>query len=573
MYSAAVSTFLNLNVSSWITPLNVPFERENKVFANAQNYLKGHESPHNNGYQNICCFFTGVVCIMAVYHIAKVAARIFVKPKNFNQPPAWKRINHIVTLAFENRSFDNQLGRLYPKSAEFNGLSGNEENSYIDRAGVKHTIKVWDSQGVRMDTPNPDPGEEFREMNFQLFETDQPIPGAIPTMGGFAQNYYDFICHDKTAQKELRKKRGLPEIGLANLEPTEEEIRDIMHCYSPDQVPVITQLARTFGVSDMYHASAPNQTWPNRFFMHAGTANGYENNNPPHFPYTMKTVFTRFNELKRENGWKIYYNDLPQSAALSDLWPHCNQFKHFDTFLEDARSGKLPSYSFIEPRYYQEKEFPNDQHPPHDVRHGEQLMAQVYNALRQSPCWKETLLVITYDEHGGCYDHQPPPSAVPPEPPKEGQKFNFDRYGVRVPAVFVSPLIASNTILRPPKGSKAPVFDHASIIASVRYCFGLGGPLTERDAVAPDLSGVLNMPAGTYNMGPEEIVAAPAPQTIIQKVERVAMTSLQESLYCMAMHLPTDSSLEEKHDPDRDVDLLTGRRIALARFFNFVHKA
>ena len=458
MCSAAVNTLLNLNLSSWIEPLKSAFRREHNIFANAaQNYLQKHESSHNNVCQKMCCFFTAVLCIIAVNHIVKVATRRFAKPKGSNPAPAWKRIKHIVTLAFENRSFDNQLGYLYSKSATFNGLSGNEENSYIDRAGNKHTIKVWDSQGARMNTPNPDPGEEFREMNFQLFQTDQPDPGATPTMSGFAQNYYDFICHDKTAQKELRKKRGLPEIGLEHLEtlePTEEDIRDIMHCYGPDQVPVITQLARTFGVSDMYHASAPNQTWPNRFFMHTGTANGYENNNPPHFPYTMKTVFTRFNELKRENGWKIYYNDLPQSATLSDLWPHHNQFKHFDAFLEDAHNGTLPFYSFIEPRYYQGKEFPNDQHPPHDVRHGEQFMAQVYNALRKSPQWKETLLIITYDEHGGCYDHQPPPSAVPPEPPREGQKFNFDRYGVRVPAVFVSPLIAPNTILRPPEAQQ-----------------------------------------------------------------------------------------------------------------------
>lgn len=575
------------------------FTKEHQVFQDAQNNLKGNHFPKVTKFERVRHFCIGVIFWTPIVNMVAILAMRTLFPSNpnsYSKPPAWQRINHIVVLMLENRSFDNLLGKLYPKSAQFNGLGGQEENTYQDRRGVKHSLKVWDSRGVRMDTPNPDPGEEFDDMTYQLFETHQPALANLPTMSGFAQNYYDFICRDGTAQKELRKKRGMKQLEGEFIEPTEAEIADIMHCYNPSEVPVISQLARSFAVSDMYHASAPNQTWPNRFFVHTGTANGFENNMPMHFPYTMKTLFTRFNDLKRNNGWKIYFHDIPQSATLSNLWKSPESFKPFSQFVEDAAKGHLPSYSFIEPRFYQEAQFPSDQHPPHDVRHGEQLIADVYNALRKSPQWKESLLVITYDEHGGCYDHQPPPQAVPPEPPKQNQKFHFDRYGVRVPAVLVSPLIAPQTILRPPADSKAPVFDHTSIIASVRNCFSLGGPLTKRDAVAPDFSSVLNMPEGRYNMGPEEITAPPAPKTSLQEAKGLSMNALQKALFHMSAHLPNNSALpkgenylinavrkihqlfrnalqgvEESADQGKAADLLTGRKIALTNFANFCH--
>lgn len=606
-----IVTDINLNLSFWSSVgclltspyregyrhFKMAFKTQNKVFQEAQNYLHGKNFPMESQYQRVSHFSAGVILWTPIVNmVAKLAMHTLFPSKqtSFKKPPSWQRINHIVVLMLENRSFDNLLGRLYPKSGQFNGLEGQEKNSYQDKEGVKHTIKIWDSQGVRMDAPNPDPGEEFKEMNYQLFENRQPTLATLPTMSGFAQNYYDFICNDPTAQKELRKKRGLNELEREIIEPTEEEIADIMHCYSPERVPVISQLARSFAVSDMYHASAPNQTWPNRFFVHTGTANGYENNSPLHFPYTMKTIFTRFNDLGRDKDWKIYYHDFPQSVTLSDLWPHPNSFKPFDKFLKDAGKGRLPSYSFIEPRFYQEAQFPSDQHPPHDVRHGEELMAEIYNTLRKSPHWKETLLVITYDEHGGCYDHQAPPPAVPPEASRENQKFAFDRYGVRVPAVFVSPLIAPQTILHPPVDAKAPVFDHTSVIASVRNCFSLGIPLTARDAVAPDFSSVLNMPEGEYNMGPEEIIAPPAPKTTIQEAQGKGMNALQKNLHQVSKHLPNNSTLpkdenflinavkkinqlagsalqgkERSLDQKAAVDLLTGRQQALANFANF----
>ena len=187
-----------------------------------------------------------------------------------------------------------------------------------------------------------------------------------------------------------------------------------MHYFTPDQVPVISQLARAFGVSDRWHASAPCQTWPNRFFVHTGPANGYVNNSPTHFPYQMKTVFNRLAEAGQ--NWRVYFHDIPQSATLALLWDRAlTHFRHFETdFAQDAAAGSLPAYSFIEPRYFTDtllNKMPNDEHPPHNVAYGEALIAAVYNAVRGGPRWKQTLLVITYDEHGGCFDHVVPPPA------------------------------------------------------------------------------------------------------------------------------------------------------------------
>jgi phospholipase C len=166
---------------------------------------------------------------------------------------------------------------------------------------------------------------------------------------------------------------------------------------------------------------------------------------------------------------------------------------------------------------------------------GEQLIARVYNALRAGPKWDSTLLIITYDEHGGCYDHVPPPAATPPSPVPT-QPFNFDRFGVRVPAVLVSPYIAPGTILRP--RGKTP-FDHTSISRTLRERFGIAEPLSEREAVAPDLSGVFNLPAPT-NQGPSQISALAYIPTPAEVAEAHAMplNHMQQGLVEIAGHLP-----------------------------------
>ncbi len=419
-------------------------------------------------------------------------------------------IDHIVVLMLENRSFDCMLGKLYPKSANFEGLDGSEFN--LDTNGAQ--VKVWnkpDTDELNMTIPNPDPGELWADINMQLFGISTiPTSQDIPNMSGFVKNY---LSQPASGQKA----------------------ESIMHYFTPDQVPVISTLARQFAVCDHWHASAPCQTWPNRFFVHTGTANGYENNAPAHFPYEMPTIYNRFEDAKIDNGWKIYFHDVPQSLTLAKLLPHAGCFRFFEEFKHDAKNGTLPCYSFIEPRYFSDAALPNDQHPPHVVTLGEQLIAQIYNCLRGGPAWTKTLFIITYDEHGGCYDHVPPPEAVPPSK-TPSSPFNFDRYGVRVPAVIVSPYIKAGTVLR---SSGQTPFDHTSIPATVRKRFNLGDPLSDREAVAPDLSSVLSLSA-PENLGPETIEALPfvASPSDVAEAQSAPLNNMQQRLVTLAQHLP-----------------------------------
>jgi len=439
--------------------------------------------------------------------------------------PLSEKIEHIVVLMLENRSFDSMLGKLYPAGENFNGLSGAESNPLDGKADVP----VWGNTSVdsaSMSVPTPDPGELWTDINTQLYGLGNQPGTDAPTMNGFVNNY--------VSQHDDAGSTYSPEA--------------VMHYYDPSQLPVLSQLAREFAVCDQWFASAPCQTWPNRFFIHTGTAGGYENNSPVHFPYLMSTLFNRLQEANQP--WSIYFHDFPQTLTLSSLWPHIDHFHDFNDFLSDASGGKLPAYSFIEPRYFPDLQLPNDQHPPHHVGLGEELIASVYNAVRASPNWSTTLLIITYDEHGGNFDHVPPPCAVPPDN-GSSQPFAFDRYGVRVPAVFVSPYIQPGTILRasaaplPHSGPPYP-YDHTSVIATVRKCFNLGPALTRRDAVAPDLESVLTLDEPTNN-GPQSVTPLPYVVTPaeLQAALNAPLNDFQKAMHEAAAHLPAISEENE----------------------------
>jgi phospholipase C len=166
----------------------------------------------------------------------------------------------------------------------------------------------------------------------------------------------------------------------------------------------------------------------------------------------------------------------------------CHVGCHFKDFKNAATGGSLPAFTFLEPSW---SSTGNSQHPNYDVALGEQLIHDVYYTLRGGPNWEKTLLVITYDEHGGCYDHVPPPSgAVPPDDAVGEFGFDFTRFGVRVPTVLVSPLIEAGTVFRVPDG--AMPLDHTSILKTVEQRWGLPS-LTARDQAAPGVGGVLTL--------------------------------------------------------------------------------
>jgi len=414
------------------------------------------------------------------------------------------KIDHIVVLMLENRSFDNLLGWLGTSGGgkqKVNGVAGKDLSNpvpAIAKPSSKHKVIHIGKETV-MTNPNPDPGEEYSHVNTQLFGKIIPaanrkppfnvkpynLPRKLPDpapMNGFVRDYINnFIA--------IRKRM-----------PRYDEYKIIMNCFDEDSVPVLSGLAKEYAVFDAWHASVPSQTLCNRSFMHAATSHGYVLNSP-FYHWLLHDKPTIFNRIEDKNDpkvtWKIYYDklDVVSLTGLQNpaLWKYrSSNFRYMTHFYKDVSNGKLPSYSFLEPRFFIDH---CDLHPQvgkkiletSSVLAGEIMIKQVYEAIRNSPKWDKTLLIITFDEHGGCYDHVPPPAAIPPEPdnPNHQMDFRFDRLGIRVPTIMIS--IKKGTIV-------SDVHDHTSILKTIEDRWGLE-PLTERDKHAKDFSKILNLDA------------------------------------------------------------------------------
>jgi phospholipase C len=262
---------------------------------------------------------------------------------------------------------------------------------------------------------------------------------------------------------------------------------DIMGCFTPDTLPVLSALAKGYAVCDHWYSSVPTETMPNRAFACAATSQGHMDDKTHTF-----TSPSIFGLLGSNNlGWVIYGYDaepLTKSTFTDIAAAAASHFGRFTDFTAAAAAGTLPPFTFLEPSWSSSG---NSQHPNYDVALGEQLIHDVYEAVRGGPGWPQTLLVITYDEHGGCYDHVPPPSgATPPDNDAGEFGFDFTRFGVRVPTVLVSPLIAAGTVFRVPAAS-VPL-DHTSILKTVQQRWNLPA-LTARDAAAPGVGDVLTL--------------------------------------------------------------------------------
>jgi phospholipase C len=387
-------------------------------------------------------------------------------------------IDHIVVLMLENRSFDHMLGYLYagsgnvsPSGQPFEGLTGTESNP--DSAGATVTVSSLSSATADVYlSPGADPGEGYKATNSQLFGTTAPAAGATATNAGFVT---DFAYTLGWEQKE----------GWSIVAGTQPD--EIMGMFTPQLLPVLSGLAQGFAVCDQWFSSVPTETLPNRAFASAATSQGHMDDSTSKF--TAPSIFG----LLGDHGvsWMIYgYTSDPLTRldfADTTAAPDTN-FGLFTDFQKAAAAGQLASYSFLEPSW---ESTGNSQHPNYDVSLGEQLIYDVYEALRTGPAWDSTLLLITYDEHGGCFDHVAPPAgATPPDATAGEFGFDFTRFGVRVPTVLVSPLIAPGTVFRVPEGTMP--LDHTSILKTVENRWNLPS-LTARDAAAPDVSAVLTL--------------------------------------------------------------------------------
>jgi phospholipase C len=388
-------------------------------------------------------------------------------------------IKHIVQLMLENRSFDHMLGFLYadsdnvsPAGDPFEGLKGSEFN--VDASGNPVTVfKITQSTPGAYFMPGADPGEGYANTNSQLFGSGAVPSPPVATNVGFVTNFAAAISYDQQVHRSVN---------------TGTAASAIMGAFAPEALPVLSGLARGFAVCDHWYSSVPTETFPNRAFACAATSQGHMNDSSG--SYTVQSIFGLM--TKHSLDWKIYgYDQAPltrQNFPDTTAAP-ASCFGHFKDFQADAAADNLPAYSFLEPSWGSSG---NSQHPNYDVSLGEQLIQAVYTAVRTGPGWGETLLIITYDEHGGLYDHVPPPSgATPPDATLGEFGFDFKRFGVRVPAVLVSPLIVAGTVFR--AAGPTPL-DHTSVLKTIETRWGLS-PLTARDAAAPDLGDVLTLTA------------------------------------------------------------------------------
>jgi phospholipase C len=363
------------------------------------------------------------------------------------------KIEHIVVLMLENRSFDHMLGFLsLPASkggrgrSDIEGLKDTDE--YRKKFRNEYQGKIYAQHPLANDYLHFqwDPCHEFECVQKQLDNHN----------GGFVENF-------AAKHHQIVKDVELKDPGL------------IMGYYTASQLPVFDKLAQQFCVCDRWFSSLPGPTIPNRLYAVAGTSDG-KTESPSLVPlpkYEVKTVFDCLAE--RGTSWRYYCHDvamlwffekyarmrLKRMVSFTD-----DPVDNIKKFYELAKEGDLPAVSWIDPDFATVIGYShdgNDDHPPSNVQNGQNLVRTIYNALLKSPRWDKTLFVMTYDEHGGFYDHVEPPVAEDDFP-------HLRRYGLRVPGLVISPWVGKQT-------ASHEIFDHTSIVKTIllRFCRENGG--------------------------------------------------------------------------------------------------
>ena len=234
--------------------------------------------------------------------------------------------------------------------------------------------------------------------------------------------------------------------------------------------PFTWALADHYAIADRWFSSILGPTWPNRFYLHSGQSGGQTINEIPNGGISWPSIEA---ELTAANvPWRYYFSNLPVVSLFDDVTgaAQAGMIARVGSFFNDAKKGILPAVSFVDPAF-----FVNDDHPPQDPMLGQQFLASIYTALANSPQWKNCLLVITYDEHGGFFDHVSPPTT---EDVRADQ--GFGQLGFRVPTLVAGPYVKTGYV-------SSLVYDHSSVIAEITEKHQLS-PLTARDAAANHLA-------------------------------------------------------------------------------------
>jgi phospholipase C len=425
-----------------------------------------------------------------------------------------ERIEHIIVLMMENRSFDHMLGYLdHPGLPNLRDL---DVSCPVDPA--QPTGKRIGTSDDASEVLGADPDHSHESATLQMYGRQDAKPGDEGRMDGFIRSY-EIKINDGSLRKTTPRERtlswllGLPARiwGFLRRKPVPKKPRprDIMKCFSEDKVPILSTLAKEYAVLTNWHASVPGETWPNRNFAHAATSDGQANIKPGF--YTNATIFDQLT-TPAERRWRIYHDGVPQVWVFSGLWlGGRDEFKKIDQLYTDIANDQLQPYSFVEPNHGIPWGLSNSQHPGDNLTAkagfiaGEQLMADIHNALVARPdVFAKTHFLIVYDEHGGFFDHVPPQPVPSPDDKTGPTGFDFTVTGVRVPAVAISPLI--------PKGHVDPTFyEHATIPKTVRQQFANHlSSLTRRDEHANDL--LANLPLlDTPRADCQAVTAEPPP--------------------------------------------------------------
>jgi phospholipase C len=392
--------------------------------------------------------------------------------------PGIQNLKHVVVLMMENRSFDHMLGGLTAMNAAIDGVPVGMSNP--DTTGAQVAAQPLAQFQGQLD---PDPDHHFPAVNLQIFNDPMNGPPLPETMQGFVHSYY-------------------------NQQQNVAHSHEIMYYFTPQQLPVLSTLATEFAVFNRWFASIPGPTICNRAFAHYGTSFGQVSMDVFYEGKEYAAIYVRM--LAAGHTCKLFYYDEASSTmeVVNLLQNEPAIFGTFADFLDACDKNALPDYCFIEPNYT-DHDSPDgdgeviacDQHPDHDVRAGEQFIATIYNRIRQNPnLWPNTALLVVYDEHGGIFDHVAPPACLTdgfqalPAATGTNVTFNFDRLGVRVPAILISPWVAKGSVIN-------DTFEHACIPATVTdYFIGEYDARSPREKAANTFLGYLSL----ENMRPDD---------------------------------------------------------------------
>ncbi|MGC4087984.1 MAG: alkaline phosphatase family protein [Polyangiaceae bacterium] len=396
------------------------------------------------------------------------------------------RIDHVVVLVMENRSFDHLLGY---------------------RFGAQRPAGA-----MKLDSPRftPGPKHTYRHVARQL-----AVKNGVPTMSGFAQDYgsIDGVTH--------------PEMALG--------------FYDRDTVKTYDYFAHNYLVCDRWFCSVPGPTLPNRCFLLGGHSAGITENVHLGLHLLTHELPTIFDLLSQQGvSWRSYYHDAPFLWLYRQHLLKRDNIRKVDEFYSDAANGTLPSVSWIDPNFTLQSalhlpgdpilpedptlpDAANDDHPPADITRGQKLALNVYQALRSSPQWDKTLFILTYDEHGGFYDSVPPP--LHPERAPDADK-HFHRFGVRVPTFLISPWVQKGVRSSALPAAASTEFEHTSIIRTIveRFCPTADTKLLkQRFATAASLRGLLEDSATARDAAPSLAFTSP-PQQLRSAVGGISRT-------------------------------------------------